>query len=76
VRLVSATPEASVNKLNGNKNDLTITVTELYADGRKAVVKETISINNNAAGTYNVGSYRVYVDTKGNTQIRECYIVK
>ena len=76
VRLVSATPEASVNKLNGNKNDLTITVTELYADGRKAVVKVTISINNNAAGTYNVGSYRVYVDTKGNTQIRECYIVK
>jgi len=32
-------------------------------------------INNNAAGTYQVGIYRVYVDTKGNTQIHECYIV-
>jgi len=33
------------------------------------------TIANNSAGTYGVGGYKVYVDTKGNTQIRECYIV-
>ncbi|MCL2691745.1 MAG: metallophosphoesterase family protein [Candidatus Bathyarchaeota archaeon] len=72
---VSATPEASVEKLNGNKNNLAITVTELYSDGSTNVLTQTISIDNNAAATYSVGSYRVYVDTKGNTQIRACYIV-
>ena len=75
--------DASVKQLNGNKNDLTITVTETYVGffGGQEIVSvvetvKTFSINNNAAGTYEVGEYKVYVDTKGNTQIRECYIVK
>jgi len=76
VTLVSATPSAYVTKLNGNKNDLTVTVTETYSDGTMEAFTKTFSINNNAAGTYDVGGYMVYVDTKGNTQIRECYIVK
>jgi len=75
VTLVSATPSAYVTKLNGNKNDLTVTVTETYSDGTTEVFTKTFSINNNAAGTYDVGGCMVYVDTKGNTQIRECYIV-
>ena len=33
------------------------------------------TINNNAAGTYTVGDYKVYVDTKGNTQVRSISIV-
>jgi hypothetical protein len=37
---------------------------------------KAFSINNNAAGTYTVHEYKVYVDTKGNTQIRACYIVE
>jgi len=70
-------PDAWVNKLNGNKNELFITVTELYPRGAASVVYEAkILIDNNAAGTYQVGPYKVYVDTKGNTQIRACYIVK
>ena len=76
VTLVSATPSAYVTKLNGNKNDLTVTITETYSDGSTEAFTKTFSINNNAAGTYDVGEYIVYVDTKGNTQIRECYIVK
>ncbi|MCL2134007.1 MAG: metallophosphoesterase [Candidatus Bathyarchaeota archaeon] len=71
----SVTASAFVTKLNGNKNDLTITVTELYSDATTKIIKETFSINNNAAGIYDVGSYKVYVDTKGNDQIRACYIV-
>jgi hypothetical protein len=66
---------AFVTKLNGNKNNLTTTVTEYYSDGSVVVFTETFSINNNAAGTYTVGDYKVYVDTKGNDQIRACYIV-
>ena len=72
---LSATPSAFVTKLNGNQNDLTITITELFSDGKKNVITVTLKINNNAAGTYKVGDYKVYVDTKGNTQIREIYIV-
>ena len=75
ILLDKAVPSASVEKLNGNKNNLTVTVTETYADGSKKFVTKTFSIDNNAAGTYAVGDYKVYVDTKGNTQIRDCRIV-
>ena len=70
------TPSAFVEKLNGNKNNLTITVTETNSDGTTDNITKTFSIDNNAAGTYVVGLYKVYVDTKGNTQIRACYIVE
>jgi hypothetical protein len=73
--IVSITPTASVKQLNGNKNELTITLTELYSDGTTNILSQTFSINNNAADNYTVGTYRVYVDTKGNTQIRVCYII-
>jgi len=71
---------ASVEKLNGNKNNLSVTVRVLaYSEEVKDVVEseysEVFSIDNNAAGVYEVGSYSVYVDTKGNTQIRACYLV-
>lgn len=75
VTLIDATPTAYVEKLNGNRNNLIITVKEKYSDGSFVDVKKTFSISNNAKGTYEVGEYRVYVDTKGNTQIREIYIV-
>ena len=74
--LIGITPSAFVTKLNGNKNDLTITVTEIFSNGLTNAITKTFSINNNAAGNYQVDNYKVYVDTKGNTQIRECYIIK
>jgi len=76
VIVVSATVSAFVTKLNGNKNDLTITVTEQLSDGTTNDIAVTFSINNNAADTYSVGPYIVYVDTKGNDQIRDCRIVE
>jgi len=69
-----ATATASVKKLKGNKNELTITVTGEPVCGEINVYTETFTIHNNAAGTYTVGNYKVYVNTKGNVQIRECYI--
>jgi len=68
-------PTAFVVKQNGNKNDLYITVTEVYGDGTTIEFTQMHVINNNAAGKYKVGDYNVYVDTKGNVQIREIYIV-
>jgi len=73
--------DASVEKLNGNKNNLTITITELVSKAGSEKQSEvtytmTFSIDNNAAGIYEVGPYQVYVNTKGNTQIREIYIVE
>ena len=69
-------PTAFVEKMSGNKNFLTVTVTEYYSDGRVIPFTKTFAIDNNAAATYAVGAYKVYVDTKGNTQIRACYLVK
>ena len=74
--LVDVKVSAYVTKLNGNKNDLTITVTEIYFDETLNTVTKTFSINNNAADTYIIGPYKVYVDTKGNVQIRDCRIVE
>ncbi|MCL2626144.1 MAG: hypothetical protein FWD46_04935 [Cystobacterineae bacterium] len=75
VELVRATPSASVQKLNGNKNELTLQIVEVYSDGTQQSIEKTLLIANNAAGVYEVGAYRVYVDTKGNTQVRECYLI-
>jgi len=71
----SAIPSAFVTQLQGNTNNLTITVVETLNNGMVTVYMETISIRNNAEGTYVVGPYKVFVDTKGNTQIRAIYIV-
>jgi len=71
--------DAYVTKLNGNKNDLTITVYEKWTDKSVRTFETKFSINNNAEGVYAVdGSedYKVYVDTKGNVQIRACYFVE
>ena len=77
VTITSTTPSAVVEKQSGNKNNLTITITETYSDGTTRVIAtKTFLINNNAADTYKVGDYKVYVDTKGNTQVRSCYFVK
>jgi len=73
--LVNVTPSAYVVKLNGNQNELTVIVTEQYFDGSIKTVSNTFKIDNNAASAYGVGPYKVYVNTKGNVQIRECYIL-
>jgi len=71
-----ATVTAWVNKLNGNKNELYITVTEhSTSEAYCRDITKMFMIDNNAAGTYTVERYSVYVDTKGNTQIRDCRIV-
>lgn len=67
---------AYVDKISGNQNDLTIVITEFYTDGSEIILEKTIRINNNAADIYVLGDYKVYVNTKGNTQIRECYFVE
>ena len=66
---------AWVEKIPGNQNRLHITVTEYLPDGSVNVITETFMIPNNAEGTYQVGGYSVYVDTKGNIQIRQCEVV-
>ncbi|MGD0646153.1 MAG: hypothetical protein ABSA75_14710 [Candidatus Bathyarchaeia archaeon] len=74
-KTIVATPSAHVTQLNGNKNNLTITIAQKLADNTIRPLTKTFIINNNAADTYTVGSYKVYVNTKGNTQIRDCRIV-
>ncbi|SNS60286.1 Peptidase family M20/M25/M40 [Asanoa hainanensis] len=71
--VVGAKPSAVVKKLRGNTNELTITVKRTHVDGSTSPVAATFTIRNNAAGTYQVGDYRVYVDTKGN-QVRSIHL--
>ncbi|MEV4536530.1 M20/M25/M40 family metallo-hydrolase [Asanoa sp. NPDC049518] len=73
--VVGATPSAVVKKLSGNTNELTITVKQTHVDGSETPVTAAFTINNNAAGMYQVGDYRVYVETKGNTQVRSIHLV-
>jgi len=65
-----AVANAVVDKIGGNKNGLAITVS---IDGD--IAAETyVLINNNSAGEFEVGDYRVYVSTYGNTKIDFCFI--
>ena len=66
---------AEAVKLKGNQNELTISVTATYYNGSTSVITEKFLIDNNAVGTYKVGAHKVFVDTKGNTQIRDCRLV-
>jgi len=77
---VLLTVTASVEQLKGNKNNLTVSVFVIeYSDDEKDIIiseyAETFLIDNNAADVYDVSGYKVYVDTKGNTQIRDCRIL-
>jgi hypothetical protein len=74
--IATTSVDASVVKTNGSTNELTITVTEDYGNGETGVFTQTFTIANNSAGKYPVGAYEVYVDTKGNTQIRDVHIVR
>jgi len=73
--VTGAKASAYVEKLNGNKNRLFITVIETFSDGSTNAINWNGLIDNNAADIYTVEGYKIYVDTKGNTQIRACYIV-
>jgi len=64
-----------VEKLPGNQNRLHITITEILPGGGVNIIRETFMIRNNAEDTYEVGSYSVFVDTKGNIQIRRAEVV-
>lgn len=75
-KVISATPQASVKVVPGNSNLLTIKVTEVNYFGDEKELVEEFSIPNNASGFYQVGSYSVFVNTKGNDQIRQIYIAE
>jgi len=72
---ISVSSDAIVTKLNGNQNELTVTVTERYPLQAPSVYAEMFIIANNAADYFTVGGYTVFVNTKGNVQIRDCYLV-
>ncbi|MCL2675719.1 MAG: hypothetical protein FWE84_03925 [Firmicutes bacterium] len=74
--LLDAWVSASVVKDKGNTNTLTITVVETWEILGRVEISKVFTIANNAIGTYQVENYRVYVDTKGNVQVRECYFVE
>jgi len=76
---VNPSASASVFKGKGNTNTLAITIAESCFDfvtnAISAPLVKEFTINNNAAGTYQVDDFNIYVDTKGNDQIRACYII-
>jgi len=75
ISIASAVPTAWVEKLNGNQNRLHIAVDVVLSNGE--VIREyvTFMISNNAEANYTVGPFTIFVNTKGNDQIREIRIV-
>ena len=77
--VVQAIPSARVERDNGNTNRLYITLTEYFSDGTLLETKVQFVIRNNASGTFTIqteaAEYAVFVNTQGNTQIREIHIV-
>jgi L-aminopeptidase/D-esterase-like protein len=72
--VVDALSTASLDNVDAEKNDLTITITELYADGTEKVIKKTFRIDFSAKELYKVEGYNVYVATD-DEHILECYVV-
>ena len=73
--LIEVIPSARVTQLNGNTNDLHVTVTRVYSRGPLVEITETFNIRNNASGNFTVDGTTVFVNTQGNTQIREIRVV-
>ena len=61
---------AEVTKLKGNQNELTIWVVR----DEVTIAEVVLEIDNNSAGEFEVGEFRVYVSTYGNTKIDHCFI--
>ena len=74
--LIDKKVSAYVVKLNGNQNELTIALFEYFSDGKVLAYERVFMINNNAAGFYKVNEYTVFVETKGNTQVRALYFIE
>ena len=74
IKLVDVSVTAIVEKFDGNQNRLWIRLAD-----DNGTIAEPYIIKNNSAGIYrissNSGDYQIYVDTKGNTQVRACYIM-
>lgn len=66
---------ASVRQIPGNENELTITINEVLSNNTKNTFEHTLRIRNNTDVIVTVGDYRVFVSTRGNTQIREIFIL-
>ena len=72
--LTGVTVSAKVDKISGNQNVLWITITD-----SSGTYTKSYAIHNNEGWVYQIstgnGVYEVYVLTKGNVQIRACYLV-
>jgi len=75
----------AIQNVPGNTNPYAFVITEEYADFCECgeqdgenyfeYVTFNANLNNNFEGTVNFGGYTVYINSKGNTQVRALYIV-
>jgi len=72
---IKVVPTAYVIKTTGNTNQLFITITEYYPNGIVKSETYQITAKNNDATVYKAGKYNVYVNVKGNTDVREIRLV-
>ena len=74
-RVTEVQYSAFVTRLNGNQNDLTITVVEYFENGQTNEIGKTFRIDNNSSGIFTVGNYEIFVNTQGNTRISEIRLI-
>jgi len=69
VDIVSEVPTAQVSNVSGNVNELIITVTTTFCNGRQAAVSESFLIRNDSSGFFQVDQFNVFVNTQDNIEI-------
>jgi len=72
---IKVTVSAYVKQTTGNTNQLFITIIEHYPNNIANIETYQITALNNDATVYKAGKYNVYVNVKGNTDVRECRLV-
>ena len=65
VPLEKAIAGALITKHDDSKDDITITVTEIFANSTTKEIKETFPIDSNFTGVFKVGGYFIYVEVSG-----------
>ena len=78
--LIDVVPTAVVTQLPGAQNHMVVTITEIWCNGTEQFevvygYNDTMK-DNNSDYIIEVGSRQVFVSVRGNTQVREIYIVE
>ena len=75
VEIVTIVPSAFVTQIPGNQNLLTVTLTTTFSNKDIKIYSTTVMIRNNSDVKVEINDHIVFVSTRGNTDIRQIYLL-